>query len=91
MFYLATASIKHRGHYYHSGCMEVEVNACDAYDNTLPTFEDVEETIIQCMRDFADWIYKSLKEDYEWRMEDEQVDENITCNEYEFTENGKIA
>jgi hypothetical protein len=32
-----------------------------------------------------------LKKEWEWMMSDEQVDEAITCNEYEFTEDGKIA
>jgi hypothetical protein len=89
VFYTATAITKHRGHYYHSGCMDVSVNALT--DEYCKPPADVEETITQCMRDFADWIYDQLREDYEWRMEDEQVDDNIICNEYEFTEDGKIA
>jgi hypothetical protein len=32
-----------------------------------------------------------LKREIEWLMADEQVDEAITCNEYEFTEEGKLA
>jgi hypothetical protein len=32
-----------------------------------------------------------LRKEYEWLMSDEQVDESITANEYEFTEDGKRA
>ena len=31
-----------------------------------------------------------LKKEYEWLMDDKQVDEAITCNDYEFTEEGEI-
>ena len=43
------------------------------------------------LRSFADWIYRQLKEEYEYRMSDENVDESIRINEYEFDENGRIA
>jgi len=95
--YTATASTKQRGHYCHSGCMEVVVDVEHTYISEPDEkkfderFCNAEAAITQCMRDFADWIYKRLEEDYEWRMKDEQVDENITANEYEFTEDGKIA
>lgn len=32
-----------------------------------------------------------LKKEYEWLMSNEQVDESIICNEYEFTERGEIV
>jgi len=32
-----------------------------------------------------------LKKEYEWMISDEQVEDAITCNEYEFTEEGEIA
>jgi hypothetical protein len=37
------------------------------------------------------WIYRQLEREYEWLMSDEQVDESIRINEYEFTEEGKLA
>jgi site-specific recombinase XerC len=32
-----------------------------------------------------------LKKEYEWLMSDEQVDESIIGNQYEFTEDGEIV
>lgn len=80
--YSLQARMRHSGHYYHSGCMSVDIDTDDV---------EAEEGIAQCMRDFADWIYSQLKLDYEWRMADEQVDDNIEGNEYEFDEDGKIV
>ena len=57
-------------------------------DKKEVTQEDAEE-VTQLMRDFANWIYKALELEYEWRNSDEQVDESILSNEYEFDEEGK--
>lgn len=76
-FYRIEATMKHRGHYSHSGCMDVDVSLAD--------------DVRQCMRDFADWIYRQLESEYVYRMSDEQVDESIECNEYEFDADGRIA
>jgi len=84
-FYRLTARMRHSGHYQHSGCMSVDVDGM-SYDGWNI---DTEADIRQLMRDFADWIYRQLEEEYYWRMEDEQVDEAITCNEYTFDINGK--
>lgn len=43
------------------------------------------------MRAFADWIYRQLETEYDYQNSDEQVDESIIANEYEFTEEGKPA
>ena len=43
------------------------------------------------MRDFADCIYKQLETENDWRNADEQVDETLRANEYEFTEEGERA
>jgi hypothetical protein len=86
--YKMTATATHRGHYYHSGCMYVDVD-CDGASG-LCTRED-EDTVQRALCDFADWIYRQLRDEYEWRMADEQVDESIRINEYDFTEEGEIA
>ena len=52
---------------------------------------DVEEDTRDILREFADWIYRHLESEYEYRMSDENVDESIRINEYEFDENGRIA
>ena len=47
-------------------------------------YDRLEETL----RDFNRWIYTSLRDEYEYLTADEQVDESIRENEYEFTEDG---
>lgn len=82
-WYKLTATTKHRGHYYHSGCMAVDVDGAHNGDN--------EEILIVLLRDFADWIYRALEKECEWLQADEQVDDSIRANEYEFDESGNIV
>lgn len=86
-FYKLTASGKHRGHYYHSGCMIVDV---EHSEDRYRDIGDSEDTITECLRDFADWIYKQLEKAYDWENSDENVDESIRANEYQFDEDGEI-
>jgi len=98
-----SAATKHRGHYYHSGCMSVSVEFDDefyrqAHDHAedkqeLPQAEFTagEETITQALRDFADWVYRQLEKEHDWLVADEQVDDTIEANDYEFTEDGELA
>ncbi len=81
--------VKHRGHYQHSLCTEFDVDFGQEEEDEVTTV--TEEDIKQLARDCMDWIYSSLEKEYEWQNEDEQVDENIRANEYEFTEEGKRA
>jgi hypothetical protein len=53
--------------------------------------EGADATVTESLRDFADWIYRQLETEYEWRMADEQVDYAITANEYTFDESGRRA
>lgn len=82
-FYGVTADMAHSGHYYHSGCMRVTVEHDSGRD-----VADADD-FIECMRDFADWIYSRLEAEYNSRMEDEYVDDAITANEYTFDINGR--
>jgi hypothetical protein len=84
-FYRLEARATHRGHYYHSGCMQIDVWRSEG-DAT----RDEDDALAQLLRDFADWVYCQLEKDYEWRMADEQVDENIRANEYDFDEDGGL-
>lgn len=93
-------------HYSHSGTMLVDMERLVDETGILPNHDDPdrdlneeywkhwnadEAALQQLMRDFADWIYAQLRAEYEWRMTDENVDENIVANEYEFTEDGERA
>lgn len=85
-FYKLSARCSHRGHYSHSYCMDIDVDFGDFNYN-----KDTDEELTQLLRDFADWIYKQLNSEYDYRMSDEAVDEAIESNEYEFNEDGSRA
>lgn len=87
-FYRLESIVKHRGHYYHEYCTEIDV--FDREDN-YRDIGDAAESIAELMRDFMRWIYRQLEAEHEYRMSDENVDESIIANEYEFTEEGAIA
>jgi hypothetical protein len=84
-FYRLTAETRHSGHYYHSGCMSVDVYRTDEADVSA----ELEETLTRLLRQFADWIYRQLEAEHDYQMSDESVDENIRANDHEFTEVGK--
>ena len=86
-FYQLTARCIHSGHYYHSGCMSVDVERSDDKEMT----DDAEGTVKECLRDFADWIYKQLEQEYDYRTGEEACREAIEANDYEFTEKGEMA
>lgn len=86
-FYRLTARCKHSGHYYHSGCMSVDVERSDDREMTA----DAEETVKECLRGFADWIYEQLREDYYCVTGEDACREAIEANEYEFDEKGDMA
>ena len=50
-----------------------------------------EDDANQIVSDFADWVYRALEKEYDYRMSDECVDESIRANEYEFDEDGNRA
>lgn len=85
--YRLVAQTSHRGYYCHSGCMDVDVSAREGRD---PTYE-AEQDLTDILRSFADWIYRQLEREHDWQLADEQVDEAIRSNEYEFTEEGERA
>jgi hypothetical protein len=85
--YKITANIEQNDHrYFHSRTMSADVSIGDEelhYDNELTV------SVRELLRDFAEWIYRSLEEQYNYEQSDEYVDDCIIANEYEFTEDGK--
>jgi|GEM_PF-3308822 len=79
----AACTIKHRGSYSHEGCTQFEMDN----EHSAEFENDFTDTCRELMR----WFYSELEKSYEWHNADEQVDNNILANEYEFTENGAIA
>jgi hypothetical protein len=86
-FYKLGAETKHRGHYYHSGCMSVSVAHCE--DN-YRDIGDAENAVTGYLRDFADWIYRQLEKEYEYVQSDEYINEYLTESDNEFDVNGTI-
>lgn len=84
-FYKLCARMTHSGYHSHSGCMSVSV---EHEDDPYRDIGDAEDDITQLMRDFADWIYDQLENEYEYQCSDEVVEESIIANEYEFDEDG---
>lgn len=82
-FYRLEARMKHSGHYNHSGCMSVDIDfPADRY------ISDDEQALTRLMRDFADWIYRQLEAEYDYRCSDEQIDDSMDANQYTFDING---
>ena len=87
-FYRLEAKTRHSGRYYHSGCMNVEVFNKESGNEICG---DSEKDLTTILRRFADWIYKQLVVAYDYYYSDENVDESMRLNEYEFTEEGKLT
>lgn len=85
--YSLIANTKQSGRYYHSDCMSVNVSRSDDKEMSVNAQDDLAE----CLRDFADWIYKRLENEYNYTMSDENIDECIITNEYEFDIDGNIV
>ena len=94
--------VKHRGHYSHSGCTSFDVELPCEQEEELeygsPEYKALqvklgedEDTLIKLARDFMDWIYRTLEKEWKYLNADEQVDESIRANEYEFLKDGTRA
>lgn len=51
--------------------------------------EAIMKGIEELRRDLCRAIYRALESEYEYQNADEQIDESIRCNEYEFYEDGR--
>lgn len=87
-----TASISRSDtRYAHAYTMQIDVEATTAAgDGVLVPTED-ERELLNAFRDFANWIYRGLEDEYNYQNSDEQVDETIRANEYEFYADGRRA
>jgi hypothetical protein len=83
------ATIKHTGRYYHEH--SVDISVYETEDDWVEVSDAETDTIEEAMRDLMRWLYKSLETENDWIYSAECVDDNIQCNEYEFTEEGEIA
>jgi hypothetical protein len=75
-------------HYSHYNTRTIEVYDDKELEYPAETWKEFEDGIDEALRDFMKWIYEKLEEEYESLMTDEQVDEHIESNNYEFEEDG---
>lgn len=75
----------HDSRYFSPKSTEIDVSRADNRDLD----DDAEETVVNALHEFMDWIHSMLDKQYEWEMSDEAVDENLIANEYEFDETGR--
>lgn len=73
-----SARIRQDGRASHSMTMNIEI-MFDARNDVWPNFtdeifDDLSETLLTLMRDFADWIYKQLEAEYDYLNSDEYID-----------------
>lgn len=52
--------------------------------------EEILDRACEIFSDKMEEALKGLRDTYEWNLTDEAVKETIECNEYEFTEDGKL-
>lgn len=85
--YKLNANVSQSGRYYHSHTMRFDIeHDSDSYRELDAGVVDAMET---AFRDFANWVYRQLESDYEYQNSNEQIDETIRANEYEFDVDGE--
>ena len=78
-------------HFYSLSCEVTEDRTVNRY-SCFRFGEDYDcEDLGDIIDDFAHWARIQLRDDAEYRMSDEAVQEAIEANEYEFTEDGKLV
>ena len=86
-FYRLSATITHRGRYYHEHTMAIAVARNSANGQSMT--RDAEDTVTETLRDLGRWLYRQLEREFDYQTSDEAVDEAISINEYSFTEAGR--
>jgi hypothetical protein len=83
--YGLTATMRQEGHYYHSGCMSVEVEHETWQGDTLP-----EDEVQDQLRNLANWLYKQLEKEYDYQTSEKACRESLEESDYEYDEDGNI-
>lgn len=73
-------------HYSHDCTVRVDLE--DTEDEDREIDEDTRKAVQDALRSFMRWIYKQLEAEYDYRMSNEAIDEDIEANEYLFTAEG---
>ena len=87
------ANIRHSGHYYHAFCTDIDVSLRDK-DGYFNDYDDCSKEITEqtkiLLRDFMNWIYRSLEKEYEYLTSEKSIIESIEANDYDFTIEGNF-
>ena len=90
-FYGVNVDISQSGRYCHEMTMSFNVSVyIEGSGERCNVPFRLEDACADIFLDLARDIYKSLEAEYDFLMSDEQVDESILRNEYQFTEDGEI-
>lgn len=85
--YTLAAEITSLGsNYSHSNTMSVE-----SYHETKEITSETYKEVQRLLRSLADWLYKGLQAEHEYLTSFESFKEQCEANEYEFTEDGRLA
>jgi len=84
-FFQLTATVSHRGHYYHEFCTSIDV-----YRDGYHADADAAEDLADILRDFMRWIYRRLEAEAEWLMSDECIEQGIDAAASQFNEDGTL-
>lgn len=87
-FYRLEASINTSGNYCHAYSMRISV---EDREEPYKNVESLEDDITEELRDYANLIYKDLRDEYEYQTSEEAITENIESNDYDFLEDGELA
>ncbi len=87
-FYQLTASVSHRGRYFHECSMEISVERTSAAGQ--PACGAAEDLVVETLRDVARWLYRQLEAEFDYQRSDDVVDEAILANDFRFTQDGSL-
>ena len=65
----------------------IEADDTCAYKN----IEQIEQAVAEFAKDYARDIYSNLREEYEYLCSEEMMLDHFDCNDYQFTEEGRLA
>ena len=71
---LHRADVSTTGRYSHSNTMQATYHYDPEYPDNPDTLED---EVIKCLREFADWIYKQLEAEHDYLIGDEAIKERL--------------
>lgn len=84
-----SVTIEHHSRYYHANTMLFECSDWeDSEGNMHEPPSSATETAVNCLRDLANWLYRTLEKQHDDLTSDEAVIESIKANELEFYANG---